>query len=104
LRGKEGGKAALKIDLSVEAGVEEYLTVNQVARMVQLSVVTIRRYTAKNEIPFHRINKRTVRYKKSEIEEWVEKRGAATVEATDTNQSKEIDGGLFNEAGTGGEA
>jgi len=101
--GKEGAKAVLKIELSVEAGVEEYLTVNQVARMIQLSVVTIRRYTAKKEIPFHKIN-RNVRYKKDEIEEWVEKQEAAKVEATGTDQSKETDGVLINEAGTGGEA
>jgi len=71
------------------AGVDTYLTVKEVAAIVQLSVPTIRRYTMKNEIPFHKIN-RAVRFKKSEIEEWVEKREAAKA------------GVLFSEAKTGG--
>ena len=56
--------------------METYLTVKEVAEIVRLSVQTIRRYTMNKEIPFHKIN-RAVRYKKSEIEEWVEKREAA---------------------------
>jgi hypothetical protein len=43
------------------------------------------------EIPFHKIN-RAVRYKKSEIEEWVEKREA---------QNKNLVGDLFNALGNG---
>ena len=74
--------------------METYLTVKEVAAMVQLSVITIRRYTARNEIPFHKIY-RAVRYKKSEIEQWVEKRGAS---------SADTDGGLFIETGSGGKA
>ena len=66
--------------------MEAYLTANDVALMVQLSKQTIRRYTMKKEIPFHKIG-RAVRYKKSEIEVWVEKR-----ETTKKHQS-----GLFTE-------
>ena len=53
--------------------METYLTANEVAELVKLSLQTIRRYTMNKEIPFHKIN-RAVRYKKSEIEQWVEKR------------------------------
>ena len=53
--------------------MEPYLTVKEVAVIVRLSVPTIRRYTMNKEIPFHKIN-RAVRYKKSEIELWVEQR------------------------------
>jgi len=53
--------------------VETYLTADEVAGLLKLSVQTIRRYTMKKEIPFHKIN-RAVRYKKSEIELWVERR------------------------------
>ena len=66
--------------------METYLTVNEVALLLKLSVQTIRRYTMNKEIPFHKVN-RAVRYKKSEIEKWFEKR----------------EGGLFNETGTEGE-
>jgi len=55
--------------------VDDYLTVFEVAELLKLSVQTIRRYTMLKEIPFHKIN-RMVRYKKSEIILWVEKREA----------------------------
>jgi excisionase family DNA binding protein len=59
--------------------METYLKATDVAQLVKLSLVTIRRYTAANKIPCYRIN-RAVRYKKSEIQEWVEKNGATTFE------------------------
>jgi len=52
--------------------METYLTVNEVAVFLKLSAQTIRRYTRKKEIPYHKIF-RAVRYKKSEIEQWVER-------------------------------
>jgi len=77
--------------------VETYLTADEVAMFVKLSVQTIRRYTMKKEIPFHKIG-RAVRYKKSEIEQWVEKR--------DVNSAKEqggnVGGSLFGETARGG--
>jgi len=77
--------------------METYLTVNDVAELVKLSVQTIRRYTMNKEIPFHKIN-RTVRYKKSEIEQWVEKREASSAK----EKSKNLEGDLYREADTGG--
>ena len=71
------------------------MTVKEVAALVKLSVITIRRYTARNEIPFHKIY-RAVRYKKSEIEEWVEKRETAEAGKTEKTGQQENDGGLFN--------
>ena len=83
--------------------METYWTVKEVALFVRLSVITIRRYTARNEIPFHKIN-RAVRYKKSEIEQWVEKRETAEAGKTEKTGQQENDGGLFIEAGSGGKA
>jgi len=74
--------------------VETYLTVKEVALLVKLSVVTIRRYTMRNVIPFHKIY-RAVRYKKSEIEQWVEKREAME-DKPENNKHKKSDGGLFS--------
>jgi len=51
--------------------MEAYLTIQEVAAAVKLSVQTIRRYVLKREIPFHKIN-RAIRFKPSEIEWWVE--------------------------------
>ena len=56
--------------------MDTYLTAFEVAELVKLSVQTIRRYTMNKDIPFHKIN-RAVRYKKTEIEKWVEKRETA---------------------------
>jgi len=79
--------------------VDIYLTAVEVAEMVRLTVQTIRRYTMKKEIPFHKIN-RTVRYKKTEIEQWVENRDLVKAK----EHCKNIQGGLFNETEPGGEA
>jgi excisionase family DNA binding protein len=78
--------------------VDSYLTVNDVALFLKLSVQTIRRYTMLKEIPFVKIN-RAVRYKKSEIEAWVENRGAGKVQV----QGENLQGGLFGGSGNGGQ-
>ena len=64
--------------------MDTYLTANEVALLVKLSLQTIRRYTMNKEIPFHKIS-RAVRYKQSEIEQWVEKREAAKAKEQDDN-------------------
>ena len=79
--------------------METYLTVKEVAEMVRLTVQTIRRYTMRKKIPFHKIN-RAVRFKKSEIEMWVEKREAEKAKAE--KQCGQIEGGLFDGAESGG--
>jgi excisionase family DNA binding protein len=76
--------------------VDTYLTAGEVALFVKLSTQTIRRYTMNKEIPFHKIN-RAVRYKKSEIELWVEKREAAKV----LSQNENTGAGLFNDTEMG---
>jgi len=68
--------------------MDTYLTVNEVALLLQLSVQTIRRYTMNKEIPFHKVN-RAVRYKESEIVSWFEKRKA---------EKTKDENGLFNGA------
>ena len=77
--------------------MDVYLTAVEVASLLKLSLQTIRRYTMLKQIPFHKIN-RTVRYKKSEIELWVEKRGAARADELNENAG----GGLFGGTVSGG--
>ena len=77
--------------------METYLTANEVAELVKLSLQTIRRYTMNKEIPFHKIN-RAVRYKKSEIEQWVENRKAEKAK----EQGGENGGCLFGGTESGG--
>jgi len=79
--------------------METYLTVNEVALMLMLSAQTIRRYTRKNEIPYHKIF-RAVRYRKSEIEQWVEREKCSTVKG----QREKVEASFFDMADGGGEA
>jgi len=84
--------------------METYLTVEEVAAVLKLSVQTIRRYVLKREIPFHKVN-RAVRFKPSEIEWWVEHRG----ELKAFGKSEKLDCVLFSdlearELGDAGEA
>ena len=82
--------AGNRLQILSGVGMDTYLTVKEVAELVRLSVQTIRRYTMNKEIPFHKIN-RMVRYKKIEIEQWVEKREQAKADT------------LFNGNKSGGE-
>jgi excisionase family DNA binding protein len=88
-----------------EAGVDTYLTAKEVALLLKCSLQTVRRYTMNKEIPFRTLD-RAVRYKKSEIELWFEKRQAEKTKVktkTKTKtKSKKLDDGLFNETETGG--
>ena len=47
-----------------------YLNASELAEWLRLSVQTIRRYTMKKEIPFHKIN-RAVRYKINDLDLWI---------------------------------
>ena len=55
--------------------MENYWKVKEVAAVLQISVQTVYRYVANEEIPFHKLN-RSVRFKPSEIERWVESKAA----------------------------
>ena len=51
--------------------METYWRVVEVAAALQISEQTVYRYVASGEIPFHKLN-RSVRFKPSEIETWIE--------------------------------
>lgn len=53
--------------------MEPYLTVEEVAGILKISVQTIRRYVLRKEIPYRKIG-RAVRFRQSEIEWWIEHR------------------------------
>jgi len=55
--------------------MENYWKVQEVAAALQISVQTVYRYVANDEIPFHKIN-RAIRFKPSEIESWIESKAA----------------------------
>ena len=74
--------------------MENYLTAKDVAGMVQLSEQTIRRYVMLKQIPYYKII-RAVRFKPSEIQNWIEEREAAQAK----QKSGKKGDGLFDEAG-----
>jgi excisionase family DNA binding protein len=78
--------------------MENYLTVKDVALLLQVSVQTIRRYTMNNDIPFHKMN-RAVRYKESEIEIWFENRKTTKPKIKNAKDNS----GLFRNLEIGGE-
>jgi len=78
--------------------VETYLTIEELAKYLNYAEKTIRKWVFNREIPFHKIHK-SIRFRLSEIEKWVDNDGAhkAGVE-------NEIDeGGLLDETENAGE-
>jgi excisionase family DNA binding protein len=74
-----------------ERKLETYLTVEELAAYFKFTEQTIRRWIVKREIPYHKINN-SVRFRLSEIEQWVEKREAAKAK----KQCGQIQGDLFD--------
>jgi excisionase family DNA binding protein len=74
--------------------MECYWKVNEVAAALQISVQTVYRYVANGEIPFHKLN-RSVRFKPSEIDRWVEGKaaGVLAVQSGSPDDSTQTEGG-----------
>ena len=73
-----------------EANREVYLTIEEVADYLKLSVDTIRRYILNDEIPFHKI-KKVIRLRLSEIEGWIENNCVMTSEICNAVQVLDSD-------------
>jgi excisionase family DNA binding protein len=60
--------------------MEELMTIAEVAKFTKLKVATLRKYVAKESIPFQRLGS-AIRFKPSEIQAWVDSRshGAASL-------------------------
>jgi excisionase family DNA binding protein len=77
--------------------LETYFTIEELAKYLNYSEKTIRKWVLNREIPFHKIHK-TIRFRLSEIEKWVDN-GRAHGAVKETGED-----GLFNEAETEGKA
>jgi excisionase family DNA binding protein len=51
--------------------METYLTIAELAEYIKLSEQTVRRYVLNKTVPYHKIQK-VVRFRVSEIEQWIE--------------------------------
>jgi len=54
--------------------MEKYMTTEEVAEYLRLAEQTVRRWVFNREIPFHKI-KKTIRFRVSEIEKWIDDGG-----------------------------
>ena len=59
--------------------MEEMMTILEVAQCTKLKVATLRKYVAREAIPFHRLGA-AIRFKPSEVQAWIDRRsyGGAT--------------------------
>jgi excisionase family DNA binding protein len=80
--------------------VETYLNIEGLAEYLKLSVQTIRRWVLKREVPYHKI-KKVIRFRLSEIEQWVDGGGKVVLAAADETseygvQSETEGGGMYD--------
>lgn len=54
--------------------MDEILTTRQAAEFLQFSEKTIRYFVATGQIPFSRVGKRYVRFRRSRLEKWLQER------------------------------
>ena len=78
--------------------MKTYLTIPDVANMLQLTEQTIRRYVLNDEIPYFKI-KKVIRFRLSDIERWVELGGAKQT----TGESQHDEPELFDLDDEGGD-
>ena len=73
--------------------METYLTIDELAEYLKLARQTIRRWVLNREIPFHKI-KKVIRFRVSEIEQWINNGGGLTVP---TDLMDDNEGDLFDD-------
>ena len=80
--------------------MEVFWKVKEVADYVRLSVATVYRYTARGQIPFHKINQ-SVRFNPSEIKRWMESRKTGLSLSQKENSPNNTTDSLFPQGGGG---
>jgi excisionase family DNA binding protein len=81
------------------AGVETYLSIEGLAKYLDIAEKTVRKWVLNRDIPYHKIMK-VIRFRVSEIEQWVETSGKFPLANNDGEQG----GDLFAEDDAGYEA
>jgi excisionase family DNA binding protein len=81
------------------AGVETYLSIEGPAKYLDIAEKTVRKWVLNQDIPYHKIMK-VIRFRVSEIEQWIETSGKFPPAGNDEEQG----GGLFAEDEAGYEA
>jgi len=84
------------IQIEQEDIMETLLTIEELAGVLKLAEQTIRRYVLNRRIPFRKIGEKAVRFRPSEIEQWVNEGGMSGY----VDNSAEIAGDLFSAPST----
>jgi len=79
--------------------MEIYLTIEELAVYLKLAEQTIRRWVLNREIPFHKIRK-VIRFRVSEIEQWIDSGGVCKTKSYDVSSQKEISESYLFDDGT----
>ena len=69
--------------------MEIYLTIEGLAKYLQLAEQTIRRWVLNREIPYHKI-KKVIRFRLSEIEKWVDNGGICKMKTCNFPAESEV--------------
>ena len=78
------------------AGLETYLSIEGLAKYLNVAEKTVRKWVFNRDIPYHKI-KKIIRFRVSEIEQWVETSG----KFPQVNDEEAQDGDLFADDETG---
>jgi excisionase family DNA binding protein len=78
--------------------METYLTIEEVAGYLKLAPQTIRKYVLNRAIPFRKVQK-SIRFRVSEIEQWIDEGGGNRPSCADEPR----EGDLFDDLGAGGD-
>ncbi|MDR2631251.1 MAG: helix-turn-helix domain-containing protein [Spirochaetaceae bacterium] len=117
MKHETAGTAVFQIAEEPERAVETYLSIEGLADYLDVAEKTVRKWVLNNDIPYHKIMK-LVRFRLSEIEQWVETSGKfPPVNRDEVAENELFEGGEAGEetdcgedetdsenAGTGGEA
>ncbi len=54
--------------------VHEFLLTKDVATMFAVSIITVQRWCRAGRIPHFRVSRKTLRFRREELEEWIKKK------------------------------
>jgi excisionase family DNA binding protein len=84
-------------------GMDEYLTIQEVAELTKYTVGTLRKFVLKRRIAFHKWG-RALRFKRSEIEVWMQSGAREAVYFPEGDSGKPEAAETGGRASSGGEA
>ena len=63
---------------------DNFLTIKEVSEYLKMSIGTLYNKVSQNQIPFYRVGKRAIRFKKDEIDSWIKSNNFLSLETTNS--------------------